>query len=476
MKVSFFMFLKNSKKTILIIAFFSMYSLSIAQKRKIDAIYSGVPWFDNNENIVSAHGANIIKDNGKFYLFGEFKTDTSNAFNGFSCYSSKDLYNWKFEKMVLPVQKSGALSPDRVGERPKVMKCPKTGEYIMFMHTDDLKYKDQSVGYATAKTINGIYTFQGPILFNGEAIKKWDMGTFQDTDGSGYIITHSGNLYKLSDDYKSVTEQIVKDMTGQCEAPVIFKKDNTYFWLGSGLTSWERNDNYYFTATSLKGPWKSQGIFAPKDALTWNSQSTFVLPIVGSKDITHLFMGDRWAFPSQNSAATYVWQPLLVTNTSISLPDYKQSWQIDIAKGTWSPSKMNYTEIDNTNTKAIQYSGNWSEDNSSKISQSDAKGNSFSVHFKGTQVGFYGTSKVDGGYAAILIKNKKGKTILSSTIDMYCKYTENALRFLSPVLPKGNYNITVTVVGEHGNWSNKKGDQFGSTGNFISVDKIIIKR
>ncbi|MFA9187796.1 family 43 glycosylhydrolase [Flavobacterium sp. FBOR7N2.3] len=469
------MFQKNNKKIFLTLAFFAVCSLAIAQKGKIDAIYSGIPLFDNNNNVVSAHGANIVKDNGKFYLFGEFKSDTSNAFNGFSCYSSKDLYNWKFEKMVLPVQKSGDLGPNRVGERPKVMKCPKTSEYIMYMHVDDLKYKDQYVGYATSKTINGEYTFQGPVLFEGKPIKKWDMGTFQDTDGSGYIISHSGNLYKLSDDYKSVTEQLVKDMTSHCEAPVIIKKDDTYFWLGSGLTSWERNDNYYFSAPSLKGPWTERGIFAPKDSLTWNSQSTFVLPIIGSKETTYLFMGDRWAFPRQNSAATYVWQPLLVTENSIFLPDYKQSWQIDIEKGTWSPSKMNYTEIQNTDAKAIQYSGNWSEDNSSKISQSDVKGASFSVDFKGTQVGFYGTSKVDGGYAAIIIKNKKGKTILSSTIDMYCKYTENALRFLSPVLPKENYTITVTVLGEHGNWYKKDGTQFGSTGDFVALDKVIIK-
>lgn len=470
------MFQKINKTIFLSITLFIISSLVIAQKAKIDAIYSGIPWFDNNGNTVSAHGANIIKDNDKYYLFGEYKSDSIIDFTGFSCYSSTDLYNWKFERIALPVQKSGKLGPNRIGERPKVMKCPKTGEYIMYMHTDDLKYKNQCVGYATSKTINGEYTFQGPILFHGEPIKKWDMGTFQDTDGSGYIVTHSGNLYKLSDDYKSVIEQIVKDMTSHCEAPVIIKKDNTYFWMGSGLTSWERNDNYYFSAPSLKGPWKEQGVFAPKDSLTWNSQSTFVLPIVGSKDTTYLFLGDRWAFPRQNSAATYVWQPLLVTNTSISLPDYKQSWKIDLATGSWTSHKMNYDEIENTNSKKIQYSGNWSQDKLSKISQSNTKGASFSTDFKGTQVGFYGTSKVDGGYAFIVIKNKKGKTILSSTIDMYCKYTENSLKFLSPVLPKGNYNITVTVAGDHGNWYKKDGTGFGSTGDFVALDRIIIKK
>ena len=63
------------------------------QNNKMDAIYSGIPWYDNNGNVVSAHGAGMIKANGRYYLFGEFKSENSNAFNGFSCYSSSDLYN-----------------------------------------------------------------------------------------------------------------------------------------------------------------------------------------------------------------------------------------------------------------------------------------------------------------------------------------------------------------------------------------------
>jgi len=470
------MFLKNNTKSIFAIVFLSFFTLAIAQKERNDAIYSGVPWFDNNGNVVSAHGANVVKDNGKYYLFGEYKSDTVIDFTGFSCYSSEDLYNWKFEKIVLPVQESGKLGPNRIGERPKVMKCPKTGEYIMYMHTDDLKYKDQCVGYATSKTINGIYTFQGPILFNGAPIKKWDMGTFQDTDGTGYIITHSGNLYKLSDDYKSVTEQIVKDMTGQCEAPVIFKKDNTYFWLGSGLTSWERNDNYYFTATSLSGPWKSQGSFVPKNSLTWNSQTTFVLPIAGSNDTTYLFMGDRWAFPYQKSAATYVWQPLTVKNDSLFLSDYKENWQINRSTGKWSAVKLKGETIQNSDIKRIKYSENWkTQTDSFSDTNSDVKGAFFSVKFSGSQIGFYGVARPNGGYAQVEIKDSKGKTIHSNQIEMYCKYAESSLKYLSPILKKGNYELIVTVLGKHGNWYKKDGTKFGSTGDLVSVNQVIVK-
>jgi hypothetical protein len=73
------------------------------------------PWFDDRGKPVSAHGANIIGDNGRYYLFGEAHTDTSNAFEGFNCYSSADLYNWKFERIALPAQSSGKPGPNRDG-------------------------------------------------------------------------------------------------------------------------------------------------------------------------------------------------------------------------------------------------------------------------------------------------------------------------------------------------------------------------
>lgn len=452
---------------------------SCSQHKQIyNAIYSGIPWFDKNGNVVSAHGAGITKEKNIYYLFGEYKSNDDNDFNGVSCYSSKDLYNWKFERIVLPVQDSGKLGPNRIGERPKVLKCPKTGEFIMFLHVDDLKYKDQCIGYATSKTINGEYIFQGPILFNGEPIKKWDMGVYQDTDGSGYIITHSGNLYKLNDDYKTVSEQIVENMTGQCESPSIFKKNGTYYWLGSHLTSWERNDNYYFTATSLKGPWKSCGNFAPENSLTWNSQTTFVLPINGSKDTTFIYMGDRWSFPRQNSAATYVWQPLLVNKDSIYLPDYKQSWQINTTTAKWSNKMMKGKTIDYTNTKEITYLGNWSHSDVSDDfsgSYSNTKDTSFSIKFHGSQIGIYGVARPDGGYAKVEIQEANGKIIYSNIIEMYCKYTETSLKYLSPVLPKNNYKLIVTVIGDHGNWYKKDGTKFGSTDNFITLNKVIYK-
>ena len=450
--------------------------VSVAQRTSIqDAIYSGTPWFDQHQNIVSAHGANIVKEKGRYYLFGEAHTDTSNAFVGFNCYSSIDLYNWKFESVALPLQAAGKLGPNRVGERVKVMKCPQTGEYVMYMHVDSSNYKDQFVGYATASTITGPYRFQGPLLFDGKPIKKWDMGTFQDKDGSGYVLTHGGEIYKLNADYKSVSEQINNTMTSGFESPAIFRKDSMYYFLGSHLTSWEKNDNYYYTATSLNGPWIARGIFAPEGTLTWNSQTTFVLPIEGSQDTTYLFMGDRWSYPKQASSATYIWQPLTVSGTSLSIPTYMEAWQIDTKTGTAATVVIDGKTIEHTD-KLISYSGNWQHtvSDSLSLSKDDEEGASFSIKFSGTRIALRTLSAPNGGYAKVTIQNNKGKVISSALIDMYCKFPLTSLTYVSPTLAKNTYTLTVMVTGEHGNWSDKKKSIYGSTGNFVSLNKIII--
>ncbi|MBL7738632.1 MAG: family 43 glycosylhydrolase [Chitinophagaceae bacterium] len=460
------------RTVIVFLALIGNVGLSAQTKKAYNAIFSGVPWFDDKGNTVSAHGANIVKDKGKYYLFGERHNDTSNAFVGFNCYSSADLYNWKFERIALPLQASGKLGPNRVGERPKVMKCPSTGEYIMYMHADTLGYVDQFVGYATAKNITGPYTFHGPLLYNGKPIKKWDMGTFQDKEGSGYVLLHGGDIYKLSTDYKSISEQVNKAFERGFESPAIFRKDSLYYFLGSDLTGWERNDNYYFTATSLKGPWIKRGFFAPQGTLTWNSQTTFVLPIEGTKETTYLFMGDRWSFPKQASAATYVWQPLAVSGYNISLPGFKEAWTVDQKTGVGSSITVKGEAIGAGDT-GITYTGNWKQDTLAGKS-SDEKGAIVSFTVKATQIGIFGLARPDGGYAGIVIRNSKGETVLTSNVDFYSKYPVVLLKFMGPVLKKDTYTVTVSVLGERWWWKEKSGRLSGSKGHYVSVSSVVI--
>ncbi len=437
-------------------------------KLKNDAIYSGISWFDNHDEIVNAHGACIAKDGGRYYLFGEFKSDTANVFTGFSCYSSSDLMNWKFEKIVLPRQADGLLGPNRIGERVKVMKCPETGEFIMYMHTDDRKYNDPHIGYATCKTINGDYEFQSALLYGEEPIRRWDMGTFQDTDGKGYLLIHHGTIYELSTDYKSAKRIVCSKQEGG-ESPAMFKSNGVYFWLSSNLTSWERNDNYYLTAKSLEGPWTNKGVFAPKGTLTWNSQCTFVLPITTAKDTLFMYMGDRWSFPKQGSAATYVWQPITVKGDSMLIPDFTESWQVDFADAKWSPAKMKTKSI---KAKCQETDGKWEAQSGGKFS--NQKGSSLTYSFIGRQVGINALSNNTSGYAKVIIRNSKNEEVLKTIVDFYSNVKYLSQKFLSPIMIKDRYTISIEVMGEHPTWSDKRKLDYGSTDNFVSIENVYL--
>lgn len=441
----------NYKKHLLMLAFGLVCSLMMAKTSTHDTkakelsrtIVNGVAWYDQNGNTVNAHGAGIIKDNGKYWLFGEYKSDTTNAFPGFGCYSSTDLVNWTFERVVLPVQKDGILGPNRVGERVKVMKCPKTGEYVMLMHADNMQYKDPHIGIATCKTINGDYKLRGTLQYKGQPIKRWDMGVFQDEDGKGYLLVHHGPIYRLSDDYLSV-DTMVANIKGMGESPAMFKKNGRYFLLTSNLSSWERNDNYYFTAENIEGPWMKRGLFCPEGTLTWNSQSTFVLTL---SDGTPMYMGDRWSYPHQGSAATYVWLPMQVEGDSISIPEYKEAWDAE--------------------SMATVDLANIAKRKEPLVFRSNKQGEYAEMVFRGQRIAILGKTDKQGGYANVKIYNKRGKVVFSTLIDFYSKQPAEGVRFVSPVLPMGKYTLRVTTTGENSTWTDKTKRIYGSVDCFV---------
>lgn len=427
-------------------------------------VRNGMPWFDDRGNIVNAHGACIVEDGGKYYLFGEWKSDKSNAFPGFSCYSSEDLVSWKFERVVLSVQPDGILGPNRVGERVKVMKCPSTGEYVMYMHADDMKYMDPHIGYATCKTINGEYKLQGPLLYGGKPIKKWDMGTFQDLDGEGYLLIHHGPIYRLSDDYRSVEAQVA-NVKGLGESPAMLKKNGLYYLLSSNLTSWEKNDNFYFTAPKIEGPWTKQGLFCPEGKLTYNSQSTFVFPLKRGNDTIPMFMGDRWSYPHQASAATYVWMPMKVDGTKLSIPEYWQCWDIHTLKPVDVLAGKDVISSGDT-----KHSSEWKENNGLKVS--NKKGSVLAAFFKGTHVAVTGESNSHSGYAKVSILNAKNDTVYTSLVDFYSKYPERAIRIMTPKMVEANYTLLIEVTGIKPVWTDKTKAIYGSDNTFVSIGDI----
>ncbi|HXJ19055.1 MAG TPA: family 43 glycosylhydrolase, partial [Polyangia bacterium] len=205
----------------------------------------GITFKDTDGKPVNAHGGGIIKVCDTFYLHGEYflSTTTDNNFNGFSMYSSKDLATWKNEGLILPQQPSGQLGPNRKGERPHIIKCPATGEFVLYAHSADVTYQaDKEVVYATSATVNGQYSFKGSLTdASGNIAAHSDMSALSDGN-SAYVVTESGWVYTLSSDCHSWVSaksySAINGTTGGAEAPTVFKAGSTYYWIGSDKTGW----------------------------------------------------------------------------------------------------------------------------------------------------------------------------------------------------------------------------------------------
>lgn len=333
------------------------------------ALADGIDFLDTDGKRVNAHGGGIIKEGDTYYMHGEYflSSTTDNNFNGFSMYSSKDLASWKNEGIILPQQASGELGPNRKGERPHIIKCPSTGEFVLYAHAASEDYQaDKEIVYATSATVNGKYAYKGPLTnSSGTKAAHSDMSAL--TDGNNaYVITESGHVYTLSTDCHSwlsdKSYSAVNGDSGGSESPTVFKAGSTYYWIGSYKTGWRANNNFYSTAPAMTGPWTYQGFIAPvtdtstttptgspnppewiSDQRTWLSQSTWVTPVVGCKGTVYVFWGDHWygnqdtSNPGRhNDQATYVFQPLVFSGTSASMPTYLSTWKLDVGAGTWS--------------------------------------------------------------------------------------------------------------------------------------------
>ena len=307
----------------------------IAQAADV-AITPGTTWRDTSGNPIQAHGGGIIKVGSTYYWFGEDKVGHvkgNTPFRNVPCYSSTDLARWKFEANVLTRQSSGDLSASRIVERPKVIYNKSTRLYVMYMHSDDNPHTITRVGVATSPTVCGKYTYRGSFKPLGNI--SLDIGLFVDDDNAGYLLsdtrTEGLRIYRLSADYLRVVSTVM--VFPRLESPAIFKQNGRYYLLTSHTTGWNTNDNVYSTATSLSGPWSTWKLFAPMGSKTHNSQTTFVLPVQGSRGTTYMFMGDRWN-PSSLGTSTYIWLPLTVSGTSVSLA-WHGRWFIDTATGRW---------------------------------------------------------------------------------------------------------------------------------------------
>jgi|GEM_PF-421692 len=315
---------------------------------KIVTFHNGVFWNDTAGKRIEAHGGGFYKEGDTWYWIGEDKSATpANPKAWVNVYASKDLVTWEFRNSIITRNTSTELAAaDRVIERPKLIYNDTTKQYIVWLHYENSNYSTASAGVFTSPTIDGNYTY----------VKAWkplgnmsrDCNLFKDDDGKAYFMSAANEnadmmVYELTSDYLDVKQLTIKLWAGSMrEAPAMFKADGTYFMINSAATGWDSNQAKYATATNIAGPWT--GLANIGDSTTYDTQSTYVIPVVGSEVTTYIYAGDRWQDPDLPSSK-YIWLPLVVKGSKLGM-DYYKDWSLNLTTGRWSGGNGNYVPQD----------------------------------------------------------------------------------------------------------------------------------
>ncbi len=354
---------------------------------------SGEIWRDTAGAPIDAHGGGFLLDSGKYYWYGSARNGLDPPCckdRGINLYTSKDLYNWRHEGLVL--RAFNGSSPTRNGldlERPKTIKCAATGEYVMWVRGTGDGNTPQLLGVATAPHPAGPFSWVGNAsdpfrtVAPGnpnmpEGYQYADATLFQDPrTGKAYVYWRTRvnpqntgfRAMQLTDDCRDVVPSSDAQLfqTPNREAPAVFYANARFYLWTSGCDGWAPTTTHVYTATEPLGCFNCSGLNNSKGWLigwepppipepgapgnqkpaqpgvwAYESQSTFVLPnplyTAGSRLAPFVYMADRWT-PSDNASfGTYVWLPLFIdpANASRVRVVWHESWRLDNATSPFS--------------------------------------------------------------------------------------------------------------------------------------------
>lgn len=273
---------------------------------------NGELWFDTNGVPINAHGGSMLFHDGIWYWYGEHKTagwEGRLAWFGVHVYSSHNLVDWIDCSIALSVVDDPA-SPICRGqriERPKVLFCQKTGQFVMYFHSANDNHSRAEAGVAVSDSPVGPFKFlyaERPQKFNWPlniteydkspgriaATPQWgvphtpewrfalekggaigrdfnlgqdcrDMTLFMDDDGIAYHIYSSESnsvmhFSQLDDDFLHYTGRYTRNFLGRWqEAPMLMKHKGLYYLMNSGCYGWLPCPAHGAWAKNIMGPW-----------------------------------------------------------------------------------------------------------------------------------------------------------------------------------------------------------------------------
>lgn len=326
------------------------------------AIHNDTVREDDRGQEIMCQGGSLCKFGDTFYFYGWGDYPGDNRKDTITCYSSRDLAAWKFERHIYTRDMTNLtlIVPDRL----HVIYNAATKKFVMIgkhiLPVDDPEIPRQSrvtggVSYFTSETPTGTFAYLGhemlPTGVSPGTDYHRDLAAFQDTDGTAYVASshdqHKSNrnimITRLQPDYLHVDRMICEiPLTGEArEAPYIIKLKGRY-WLfvsghGVGGSAWNGSPTSYTTAEKIEGPWTPfrKVKCEPDSKDCFNAQNDFLFEVQGSAGSFVLWGGDRWSQRNGKGVGKNVWLPLQWQGEEPLLRWYP-TWNVDAAAGAWT--------------------------------------------------------------------------------------------------------------------------------------------
>ncbi len=306
-------------------------------------------WKDTNGNNIYSQGGGVFKFGDTYYWYGVHYTGADKYaanptgknsecyFQSVTCYSSKDLVNWKFENDVI-TNKTKNIGQVIWFGRLGAAYCPKSGKYVICAQYNG------SVLFAQCDTPTGNFQIgnvqeQLPGVVN---TGTGDQTLFVDDDGQAYLICSSAKgrshqyVCKLRESDFLAAERAVEVAKGSGrEGNCMFKYKGKYYFCASDLHGWNASHSYYMVADSINGPYSKWKVMDGTDNdFSYVTQTGFFYTVKGSKQETVLFCGDRWSDFAGNGLGYNQWVPLTVNGDDVTFHSLSE-WEMDAETGEW---------------------------------------------------------------------------------------------------------------------------------------------
>lgn len=335
--------------------------LALATNSMAQTIQNDEFWKDTDGNFIYSQGGGVLQVGDTYYWYGvkyngavtyaanPTSKNSDIGFAGVTCYSSKDLVNWKFEGIVLKPDQAAAGWFGRIG----VAYNKNSKKYVLAGQGGSPSWEFGEY-FATSDSPTGPFKFARvqtdlSFLVNGGT---GDQTVFQDDDGKAYIICSNvkgrTNLYvsQLRDsDFlemeASKTVNIHKSRVGGREGNAMFKHDGVYYFCSSDLHGRNTSQTYCMSATNIFGPYSEEFVLeGTQHDFSHVTQTGFFIMVNGTKGSFVVNAGDRWSDFAGNGLGFNQWLPISFESGKPVFHSLSQ-WNINVKEGTWSVGQGN---------------------------------------------------------------------------------------------------------------------------------------